>query len=1349
MPDYDLSRLSSRSFEQLVQSLAARLLGPGIVVFGDGPDGGREATFERQVPYPTHVDGWNGYGVIQAKYRARSGNTQQDGNWAVDQLKEEIRKYTNPDSNLREPEYFIFATNVVLTPVLKTGSKDRAIAVLEELKEQTSLRDFAIWDYDQIRAFLDMYEDVRNSYAAFVTPGDIMSRMISQLRPSAEHMYDTLANFLEKELLSDECVNLEQAGHNVDERIPLATVLVDLPTRSEIDGLSLQLLEDTELEISESELSADREGGFIREVLAASSERLDPASLATPVISNHLDPGLHRESRGRFVLIGGPGQGKTTLTQFICQIFRASIISKKPTYSLSLATKDALSTIQQHCKIEGINHEVIPRFPFKLILNDFAIALSPNSTQQVNSVLEYLSRQISNRTASNISADDLRRFIAVYPSVIVFDGLDEVPASSNRDQVLDAIKDFWVDASNANADILSIATTRPQGYNEDFSPLHYGHRQLVELSEQLGWHFAQRLVEVRYGTDEDRKLRVLGRLKRAFGETSTVRLMRSPLQITIMTALVDRIGQPPQARWELFNSYYEVIYHREVERSIPASTILRDYRPDIRAIHNQVGLMLQIDSERTGSTDAKLSRDRFVSLVEARLSAEGHSGEVLGILAKQIVEAASQRLVFLVEVEAEQVGFEIRSLQEFMAAESLMEGRDQYIKARLDEIAPIPSWRNVFLFAAGKCFAERQDLRETVHAICASLNELDGNELASNYLVGSELAIALLDEGSARRQPKYDNLLARIAIRGLDTAKPELQIKLADVYGSQLESIFQEEIRLRLVGGNITRFLGAWNCLLRLVESDIPWAVQMATEEWPTDQQDQVRLLNAVAEPAKNRWTMGKLLLLLPSTTATTFERVLRTGLRRGWLDGFSIVPEQEAAISTLESSMRHSGPEFKVLDTRLSYGSLVRLIGSENAIFERLRYLQGWHSSWDVYKYAAEFLESPSQESLASALKSIADNLESEDNSELGPKQLNLPWPILACLNAYGDKSDLIRLADRAIQGELGDIEDWIAAETRWVDKGITIEDLISMSEDRLPFDARIGEVGFPTTLTSLTAMLFAQRPASSLVDVLEVFDRLPQGKTRSFVSQIINLLIFDYTFALTFEESPALPEIDHQTLASVYRELPAGSLVPLHAIVNLIGDSVLDLVQFFRAVEHKQFEFATQTFGGQLVERSVDTLRRAYSEASESALVLLPILGTVAESGQLSGKSVQVMNPITYELRRHKLSALLIKLTQQTGHSDEWEQLIALVQEIGDLSGNEISRIVTALGANRSVGETAFGFVAALKALLPPDNYFAHQRYVGLLENLLRRRASRFHDSRLGSLFALPDGVTGLLRK
>ena len=203
------------------------------------------------------------------------------------------------------------------------------------------------------------------------------------------------------------------------------------------------------------------------------------------------------------------------------QIFRASIIAGRIPHTLSPEVRSALDTIQSHCEAEGITHSVVPRFPFKLILNDFAKALSSTSARQINSVLGYLARQVSERTESAVSVNDLRRFLAVYPSVFIFDGLDEVPASSNRDQVLDAIKDFWIDASHANADILSIATSRPQGYNEDFSPLNYQHQELAELSDELSRHFAQRLVEVRFRSEEDRKKRVLDRLERALSDEST------------------------------------------------------------------------------------------------------------------------------------------------------------------------------------------------------------------------------------------------------------------------------------------------------------------------------------------------------------------------------------------------------------------------------------------------------------------------------------------------------------------------------------------------------------------------------------------------------------------------------------------------------------------------------------------------------------------------------------------------------------------------------------------------------------------------------------------------------------
>ena len=768
MPDYDLAKLSSRCFEQLLQALAAKVLGPGIRIFGDGPDGGREATFEGKVPYPSVADSWDGYGVLQAKFRQRPRDITNDGQWAVEQLQSEIKKYLNPANKRRKPEYFIYATNVVLTPVQNQGSKDRAVALLETLKKRLPLKDYDIWDYDKIRAFLDDNQEIRRSYAGWITSGDVLYEILQSLDRKTPDLENTLHTFLQKELLADEFVNLEQAGHDVEERISLAHVFVDLPVDDEPHT-------DATLDVSEtSEYRADAADpnspnkGFIKAMLTVSSERLAPHSVINGAISETPGPPHSSPMRGRFVLIGGPGQGKTTVGQFICQIFRAAIITRRSPTLISPETKHALSLITQHCQQEGVDLTLVPRFPFRIVLNEFASALSSNSLPHINSVLSYMAHCMQKRTDSTVSVDDLRGWLKHCPCTIIFDGLDEVPSSSNRDQVLAAIREFWVDASNLNADILSIATTRPQGYNDDFSPSHYRHQRLAPLSLELGKHFARRLADVRYGSDEDRREKVLSRLDRSFESESTSRLMRSPLQVTIMTALVDRMGQPPQARWNLFKAYYDVIYQREVERDIPASAILRQYQPDINAIHHRVGFMLQIDSERSGHTDAKFSSQRFRSLVKLRLEEEGHEGESLRGLTQQVLDAAAQRLVFLVGLESDQVGFEIRSLQEFMAAESLMEGSDQNVEQRLLEIAPLPNWRNVFLFAAGKCFSERQHLRDTIHSICATLNETADDKAAGHHLVGSGLAMDLLEDGLCRHQPRFVHNFARIAIRALD-----------------------------------------------------------------------------------------------------------------------------------------------------------------------------------------------------------------------------------------------------------------------------------------------------------------------------------------------------------------------------------------------------------------------------------------------------------------------------------------------------------------------------------------------------------------------------------------------------
>ncbi len=70
--------------------LAAYILGPGIEAFGSGPDGGREAAFTGLAQYPSLTDPWNGFVVLQAKYKERILGTGADTTWLRRQVKAEL-----------------------------------------------------------------------------------------------------------------------------------------------------------------------------------------------------------------------------------------------------------------------------------------------------------------------------------------------------------------------------------------------------------------------------------------------------------------------------------------------------------------------------------------------------------------------------------------------------------------------------------------------------------------------------------------------------------------------------------------------------------------------------------------------------------------------------------------------------------------------------------------------------------------------------------------------------------------------------------------------------------------------------------------------------------------------------------------------------------------------------------------------------------------------------------------------------------------------------------------------------------------------------------------------------------
>ena len=261
-----------------------------------------------------------------------------------------------------------------------------------------------------------------------------------------------------------------------------------------------------------------------------------------------------------------------------------------------------------------------------------------------------------------------------------------------------------------------------------------------------------------------------------------------------MSLLLERRAKPPQDRAALFADYYDVIYDREVQKKNYLATVLAERRADVDAIHHATGLRLQVASENAGEAEALLSSHDFESIIRDRLTEEGHEGAALDRLSGDLLQAARDRLVLVAANGKDQVGFELRSIQEFMAARALVDGLDHQVIERLRVIAPSAHWRNTWLLAVGAVHRDRPRLFDPVLHM---MRELDASDTFSLIIeTAPRLAVDILDDGMASKSPKHLRLLIDLALQLL-TSVPYLGAgKLGDVLAEVGDD---ETVRLRVI----------------------------------------------------------------------------------------------------------------------------------------------------------------------------------------------------------------------------------------------------------------------------------------------------------------------------------------------------------------------------------------------------------------------------------------------------------------------------------------------------------------------------------------------------------------------
>src|SRR5262249_39415957 len=136
----------------------------------------------------------------------------------------------------------------------------------------------------------------------------------------------------------------------------------------------------------------------------------------------------------RVVVEGAPGQGKSTIAQYVCQVHRMRLLQEV----------DALNAISS-------NHSESPvRLPIKVDLRDFATWMSKkdpfnleesNSLKNWHKTLEsFLASLIAHHSGGmDFKPDDLLATLQISSVLIVFDGLDEVADIVRRKEVVDEI----------------------------------------------------------------------------------------------------------------------------------------------------------------------------------------------------------------------------------------------------------------------------------------------------------------------------------------------------------------------------------------------------------------------------------------------------------------------------------------------------------------------------------------------------------------------------------------------------------------------------------------------------------------------------------------------------------------------------------------------------------------------------------------------------------------------------------------------------------------------------------------------------------------------------------------------